>query len=269
MKKSDIYATIGTTLFCAIVLAILLLFGLSIPREELEEGVLVSFGNYDEGGGDAAPAPLEHTTTAAAPAEATAQPVSQPSASNREQLVTQEDPSVAMAAERRRREQEQQRLAQEQQRQEAERQAAAEAAERERRAQVVANAANRAAGAFGKGGSGSSNANGGQGSGIGNTMQGNPLGHGNVGGHSWSLNGRNLSGTFYKPQYGKNVEGVVVVEIRVDKNGQVISTNIRAKGTTITDEGLRRAAREAAQKTHFTTGEGTAIGYITYSFVLN
>ena len=108
----------------------------------------------------------------------------------------------------------------------------------------------------------------GQGQTKGETQQGNPAGQGSQGGHSWSLNGRNLLGKLAQPSYQGNEEGRIVVEIRVDASGNVVSAAI-TKGTTITNETLRNAAVSAAKKNKFSTGGGVAIGTITYIFRLN
>jgi TonB family protein len=108
----------------------------------------------------------------------------------------------------------------------------------------------------------------GQGQTKGETQQGNPAGQGSQGGHSWSLNGRDLLGKLAQPSYQGNEEGRIVVEIRVDASGVVVSASI-AKGTTITDATLRNSAISAAKKNKFSTGGGVAIGTITYNFRLN
>ena len=123
--------------------------------------------------------------------------------------------------------------------------------------------------------SGSGNGKGsgnGTGSGSGNGseagIQGNPAGHGNLGGNSWSLNGRSLiTGSFASPSYDKDVEGKVTVNIRVDENGRVTSATIGSP-TTISDSETRSAAIAAANRTHFSGGSGSAMGSITYNFKL-
>ena len=39
MKKSELYASVGTVVVCGIVLAILLLFGFSISKKDMDEGL--------------------------------------------------------------------------------------------------------------------------------------------------------------------------------------------------------------------------------------
>lgn len=274
IKKSDLYASICTAVFCILILLILLLCGLSIYKEEMEEGIMVSFSEDYDGGGS--PAPLEEMTelssesvpSAAAPAPQQATPAPP--------VITQQEPSAPIAssdkqltkAEKERLERQRviaERKAEEQRKAEE----ASKAAEEEaaRKAAVAANASSRVTSAFGKGGTSTSSQ--GQGSTTGNTVAGNPLGHGSEGGNSWSLSGRNLRGEFVKPAYSKNQSGTVVVEIKVDAAGNVTSATILQNGTTITDTELRNAAKAAALKTKFTAGEAISIGRITYNFVLN
>ncbi len=103
---------------------------------------------------------------------------------------------------------------------------------------------------------------------AGSGTAGNPAGKGSSGGNSWSLNGRDLKGSLYKPSYNSNEEGKVVVSIRVNENGDVVAASI-ASGTTISDSDLRNAAINAAKKTKFTSGTNVVIGTITYNFKLN
>ena len=49
MKKSEIQSAIGTAIISGIILAILCLFGLSLSQEDMEEGVMISFGDNIDG----------------------------------------------------------------------------------------------------------------------------------------------------------------------------------------------------------------------------
>lgn len=95
----------------------------------------------------------------------------------------------------------------------------------------------------------------------------NPVGHGSSAGHSWSLSGRDIRGSFPRPSNKFNQEGCVIVQIRVDAMGNVISAV--HKGGTISDRETIQLAIEAAHKTKFTEGEhDQQIGTITYKFML-
>ncbi len=248
MKKSELYAFVGTVVVCGIVLAILLLYGFSISKKDIDEGLMVSFGEEIEGFGQSE---LVAPPTAVAPV---VPPVSTP---KNEDLMTQDDESVVLAAkekEKKRKEEERQRLLEEQRRQEQQR----IAAENQRKIDQ----AKAAAGAFGKSpGAGSGNT-------TGDAMQGNPAGSGSSGGHIISLAGRALIGVLPEPDYNAKETGRIVVNIRVDRSGNVtpISFAFGSQGTNIADKNLRDASFEAARRTKFTAGSNIAMGTITYNF---
>jgi TonB family protein len=97
---------------------------------------------------------------------------------------------------------------------------------------------------FGNGGKGGSG--GGTGGGIG-TGTGTGIGSG----ISYTLNGRIVEQASPKPEYNNQAEGIVVVEITVDKEGNVIKAIAGGKGSTTLDNELLDAARRAALKAKF------------------
>lgn len=92
----------------------------------------------------------------------------------------------------------------------------------------------------------------------------NHVGHGSSAGHSWSLSGRDIRGSFPRPLNNFNQEGSVIVQIRVNDRGHVIS--VIHKGGTISDKKTIKLAIEAACRIKFTEGEHDQIGTITYNF---
>jgi len=87
-------------------------------------------------------------------------------------------------------------------------------------------------------------------------------------GINFSLAGRNPL-SLPPPEYNAQVAGTVVVRIRVNREGKVISAEPGVKGTNTLDENLREAARKAALKARFSkSDDNTQIGTITYHFVL-
>lgn len=264
IQKSEIHGAIWTIIINGIIVLLLLLFGMTMdPPPEKDPGIEIAFGDGLPG------APAEEI--AATPAEATqvraSIPEPQPQAAP--EAITQEDPSIAIEAERKKREkkeqQEQMRLEQLRVQQEQARVAAEKAAKAARDAKAAkANAL--ASGAFGGGGN-SASGDGPGGGGKGN-VPGNPLGKGSSGGNSWSLAGRDLNSTFYKPSYVGNQEGKVVISITVDKQGNVIAASV-IQGTTISEESLREECKTAARKLKFSPSpkaSGNAIGEIVYKF---
>ena len=90
------------------------------------------------------------------------------------------------------------------------------------------------------------------------------------GGINFSLAGRNRV-SIPKPEYNAQVSGTIVVRIRVDREGKVISAEPGVKGSNILDETLLEAARKAALKARFNSKSDAAYtqaGTITYHFVL-
>lgn len=276
VKKSDIYATVGTIAVCAVVLLILIYCGMSASRDQAAEGIEVSFGYEDDGFG----ATSESAADEAQPVEpvAASRPAEPNAAPNvDENLMTQRDESLALAQEKKRRqEQEKARLLAEQRERErkaAEEQAAKEQAERERKAAEKAkrDAENKAkaekagslASVFGK------DAGNGSGTTTGDSMQGNPVGSGTVGNNGWSLSGRTLRSGLPRPAYKGNEVGRIVVKIRVDRNGNVTGASIDPGASNITNKELRDASVEAAKKVKFSVGGDVAFGTITYRFAIN
>ena len=267
-QERHIVASVGTVLFMFIVFLLLWFIYLTAVVPEEQEGVEVAFGEVAEAGGymaeqsEAIPLPVPQPTSPA--------PSSAPSDNN---LMTQEDEeSLALRkqqeeAEKARRQAEAERLQrqrEEQARKEEERKAreAAEAAERAKQAEAVAKA-NAMGSLFGQSGNTT-----GSGDSQGAGQKGNPVvGHGSEGGHQFSLAGRSLKGTLPQPLNTFRQEGKVVVQIRVNAAGQVVSATI--KGGDVSDKQTQQLALDAARKAKFTEGEHDQIGTITYIFKLN
>ena len=266
-QQRHIIASIGTILFLLLLFLILWFVTLTAVKPVEEEGIEIAFGEVEDAGGympeesEAVPLPMPETT---AP--------EQPSAPSDNDLMTQEDEeALALRREQEKKERERkqaealekQRQREEQARLEAERKAreAAEAAEKAKQAEAIAKA-NQFGSLFGNSGG-----NTGSGDGQGAGQKGNPVGHGSSGGNSWNLDGRELKGTLPKPSNDFKQEGKVVVQIRVNAAGQVISATIT--GGNVSDKQTQQLALDAARKAKFTEGDHDQIGTITYIFKLN
>ncbi len=111
-----------------------------------------------------------------------------------------------------------------------------------------------------------------QGSPDGSTESDNYLGQGlGTEGVSVNLEGR---GGISLPLPSKNYQkqGVIVVEILVDRSGNVVSAREGVRGSTTTDVTLLKLAREAALRSRFTSKDDAPVhqkGTITYTFKLN
>ena len=100
----------------------------------------------------------------------------------------------------------------------------------------------------------------------GNTKEGRTEGNANA-----HLSGRSVVGSLPKPSYNAQIEGTVVVQVKVDQYGNVTEAVPGVEGTTVTDKGLWNAARNAAMKAHFNTKADAPVvqmGTITYKFKL-
>lgn len=305
---------IGTAIYHAIVLMMLLLLGFftPLPLPE-EEGILVQFGTSDQGFGRQEPAPRQmqpepsppvQQEQAVQPSTPPPQPAStpppEPAQPAEVEAMTQdyEETAAIDAAEKKRQEEaERKRLLEEQQRRqqleeqrraetERQRQAEAERKKREEEQRRITEINSRAQGAFGNSsqdGQGTSTSQsqgatfpgGNQGvptGGDGGTFGPGGSGSGNQGtGISYSLDGRTAR-SMPKPVYPGNDEGLVVVKVTVDKNGNVTAAEPGARGTTIMERQFWNEARKAALKAKFNVDDNAPAfqqGTISYRFRLN
>lgn len=100
----------------------------------------------------------------------------------------------------------------------------------------------------------------------GNAKEGRTTGNANA-----QLKGRTVVGTLPKPSYNAQLEGTVVVQVKVDQYGNVTEAIPGIEGTTVTDKNLWNAARSAAMKAHFNMSADAPViqtGTITYKFKL-
>lgn len=261
MKKSNLYGLIGSTLSCIILFLILwfVVISLNVNKPTEDEGLIVSFGNSNEGSGMTEMPAAKPTKTATS---------IKPTRSVKQDFMTQTDNSLAIAEQKRKNQKNQEQIDIEHQRLETEQ----KLANQKRKEQGAIDKASSINGLFGNGngsnsGTGKGNGAGkGTGSDSGNGIQGNPAGNGTSGvGYALKLGNRTYSGNPAKPNYPKDVEGKITVNIRVDENGAVTSTSIGSP-TTISDAEMRREAVSAANKTHFTKGKGVETGTITYNY---
>lgn len=242
------------------------------PIQLEDEGIVITLGEADEGGGMPDALPMTDAITQveqqpAAPLPTPAQP------SENELMVQEDEESLALSQQneddlKRQAEQEEmiRKRKEEEARQEAERIDREKAlAEQKAREEAIKKA--QAMGAlFGQAGST-------EGANAENatatpaaTSKGNPVGKsfGQVDGNMWSLQGRSVK-TMPKPSTDFLEQGKVVVSIRVDKAGNVVAASI-GDGTTISDRYTQQLALDAARKAKFSEGEGIVVGTITYNF---
>jgi TonB family protein len=291
---------IGTVIFHIILAVILIVTGFQPPDPPPEEeGILVNFGTDDMGSGLLEPAPAssqEESSQAEQasreevseeiPAAAVAEPQTEEAQLTQdfeeapvvEKKVEQPDPE----AERRRQEAiEAERLKQQQLEEERLRREAAEAEKRRleeeqrRRTEIMNRTRNALERANAQGtdtsGEGITEGRGNQGvetGAVGADRYGEGSGTGTEG-VSFNLEGRQAR-SLPKPAYNIQSEGIVVVEVTVDRNGNVTQAVPGVKGSTTLEEYFLRVAREAAMAAKFDRKPDATIqkGTITYHFKL-
>lgn len=272
-NDSKIIAAVATVIAMLLLWLLLWLVYIDSPYQPEDDGIEVAFGDSENGGG------MNELPMASLPQETTA-PAPVPSKPSDNDLMVQDDESLQLQKQRdeekrRKAAEEAERVRkqkEEQARVEAERIAKEKAlAEQRAKEQKAIENASKLGGLFGQ----TNTAEGGNGetSSGSSSVKGNPVGHGTSGGNSWSLNGRSINGRLASPTYSNNVEGVVVVAIRVNAQGAVISAT-KGQGTTISDQATIDAACAAARKASFSEykaadgGSAEVVGTITYVFKL-
>jgi len=293
---------IGTLVTHGVILIFLLYFGILITKPAtppFEEGILVNFGDSETGLGLEEPAPGEREPSVK-PIESASEKVVLPpppakkvSAADDEPIVTQDvEKTVAVKTPKKKVvekviDPEKQRLAEEERLQKAE-QLRQQKEEQQRLAQAAAEQRkigeinSRAKNVFGGGGKGSPDSKStSQGITYGTGNQGVPQGSANAerygpgggigNGVSFSLDGR-TSQSLPKPRYPGNEEGVVVVQVTVNKSGLVTKAEAGVRGSNTADPELISAAKKAALQAKFNVDNNAPAyqtGTITYRFVLD
>ena len=246
-QQRHIIASVGTVLFLLLVFLILWFCYLTAVAPEQEEGVEVEFAEIEELDEPEEPslsAYAEEPSEAApaAPASPAVVATDPKPASPPEHIVSEEE---SLALERARKEQEERE--------------AAERARKKKEAEAIAKA-QQMGNLFGK--TDGTSVGGGDTKGEG--QKGNPVGHGSSGTGSWKLDGRGLKGNLPAPSKDFKQEGKVVVQIRVNAAGQVVSAAVT--GGDVSDKTTQQLALDAAKRAKFTEGDHDQIGTITYIF---
>ena len=270
--KNHIIAAAGTIVSMVLVFLLLYYLQITAPRRVEEEGIEIAFGNDDQGGGMPDMAPIQpQPQSEVLPAPAA------PSKPSTNDLMVQDETDEDVLALAKQREEEAKRYEEEQvlirQRQEAEARAEAErqakeqaAAEKRAKEQAAIDKAQQAMAGFGN----TSSAMGANGDNSSTTqssgVKGNPVakGFGNIGGNTWTLQGRDCK-ALPKPSSDFKQEGRVVVNIQVDEMGNVVTASI-GSGTNISDASTQQLALNAARQAKFTKGDKTQRGSIIYTF---
>ncbi len=283
VNKEQRFGIISTILFLIGFTGMLFLFGFKTEAPQDEEGILINFGTSDFGAGAVEPRP----TPDPVPQESVPEPVStpEPVTNNEatEEVLNQDYEESAAIEQKKKEEQEAKEKQAEIDRQKeierqkqlererlAEEKRQREEAERKEIEKLTQNAFGGQNPTGDNTGEGTSSGNGNQGASDGSVDSQNRAGGGAGNGISFSL-GNRKNKSLPKPVYTAQAEGKVVVEIKVDQNGNVISARAGVKGTTTSDKKLQQAAYQAAMKATFNVDKSAPaqqVGTITYHFVL-
>ena len=299
-KKEKVSGYFGSIIFHAALIVLFLFLGLKTNPIE-EEGILVNFGDSPTGFGMSEPVRNEPSGIQTTPPSIPTQTSTPPSQSSKpapvkENVMTQNyEETAKINAEEKKRREEQQRILEDERKQKAEQERQkrieedkkrAEEAEKQRiiaeekrkqeeQERLAQQARNNVNQAFSKtDGTGTSEGvtqgTGNQGHLTGDPNATNRDGTGlGTSGNSFSLAGRSLVGSLPKPVENCNDEGVIVVEVTVDKTGKVTAAQTILSGSRNLTPCLRKAAEEAALKAKFNNDPNAAAaqkGTITYRF---
>lgn len=262
---------IGTTIFHVVIGIIVLFLGLSTPLPlPGEESIIISFGTDDDGSGIAQPQRQE-----AAPPTPSPPPVSE--AETEEHIITQdieEAPSLPVPQEEEVRQPEPAQTVEQPQPVPAEEVDAEEMAEEtpERRPDPSALFPGRTATGDNDTSEGETTGPGSQGRETGSLDSPHRTGGdtGSPDGISFSLDGRNPL-SLPLPEYDYQVEGIVVVEVTVNRNGEVTNAIAGVRGSTTMNDYLLNTAKRAAERARFNVRQDAPAsqrGTITYHFRL-
>jgi colicin import membrane protein len=255
----------GTTIIHLVLFLLLILVGFSVPPpRETEEGILVNFGTGETGLGMIEPSPPAVKEEAAPPVKKSPKVKAEEDpllTQNSEEApeVKKVDPEAVkrklekIEADRKIKEQlEAERIIREQaeaerKRVEAEQQRQSDIMNRTKNA--LANSKNAGTNSAGEGVAGGPGNQGVLPGSVDSKVRGDGSGKGDQG-VSYSLQGRG-SQSLPSPKYDYQGEGIVVVEVGVDRLGKVISANSGIKGSTTLDDYLVKVAKEAALAARF------------------
>ena len=262
---------IGTAIFHVVITLIILFLGFSTPLPlPGEEGIIINFGTDDDGLGFTQPSRQESTPPAPRPT-----PVTEPETEN--QLVTQdfeEAPSLPQPEQEETRQPEPVTPVEEPQPEPVEEAVPEEVAE-----EVPERTPNPNALFPGRSASGDTDSSEGETTGTGNQGReaGSPDSPHRIGGDSgspdgisFSLAGRNPL-SLPLPDYNYQVEGIVVVEVTVNRNGDVTNAIPGVRGSTTLNDYLLNTAKRAAERAKFNVKPDAPAfqkGTITYHFRL-
>lgn len=261
---------IGTIIFHIIIGTIFMFFGYTTPLPlPEEEGILINFGDSDEGFGPVEPQYSESAMQESVEQQQESIPETTTSPDD-DGAITQDYEEAPAVKEQGKKEKTEETKTETQPKPEQEEEKTEVKEEQKVNEQALFPGRNRDNNNSTS--EGETNGENNQGSTTGSVDSKNHVGGESMGtsGTSFSLTGRNPE-SLPKPDYNYQIEGKVVVEITVDKYGSVTSAVPGVKGSTTLDANLLAAAKRAALKARFDKKPDAPAyqkGTITYYFKL-
>lgn len=272
--KPHIIAAIGSLVSMVLVLLLLYFLSVDVPVRVEDEGIEISFGDMDDGGGRPDMDPIMPQPQD----EALPAPPAQTRPSSNDLMVQEDEEDLLVLAKQR--EEEARRKAEEEEfirkqreeeaRIEAERYAREQAlAEKQAQKQEAIARAQQAMAGFGQ----TASAVGANGDNTATTdaagVKGNPVGKGfgSMNGNTWTLYGRDNK-ELPLPSLDSIAPGKVTVNIIVNEAGDVVSASI-GEGSDVGGLSIQQAALDAARRAKFTKGDKPQRGQIVYIFKTN
>ncbi len=261
---------IGTIIFHVIIGAVFMFFGYTTPLPlPEEEGILINFGDNDDGSGQVEPQYSESAMQESVEKQQESIPETTTSPDD-EGAITQDYEEAPAVKEQGKKEKTVETKTETQPKPEPKEEKTEVKEEQKVNEQALFPGRNRNDNT--NAGEGETDGENNQGSTTGSVDSDNHVGGESMGtsGTSFSLTGRNPE-SLPKPDYNYQIEGKVVVEISVDKYGNVTSAVPGIKGSTTLDANLLAAAKRAALKAKFDKKPDAPAyqkGTITYFFKL-
>ncbi|MGE0089235.1 MAG: energy transducer TonB [Bacteroidales bacterium] len=264
---------IGTIVFHAIILLLIITFGYSTPLPlPAEEGILINFGDSDEGIGEEEPMVNDQNNAQNAPEVSKTVNESAVDEADEGNITQDFEEAPVVKKEAKKTEQKTEKKEVKPQPNPEVKTETKTEVKKEQQVDTRALFPGRNPNSTSTSGEGETGKEGNQGSKTGSIDSENHTGGNSTGGkgYDFSLSGRNPE-SIPKPEYNYQIDGKVVVEITVDKQGTVTDAVPGVKGSTTLDANLLAAAKKAALLAKFDRKPDAPAyqkGTITYYFKL-
>lgn len=251
-KKGKVFGSIATAAYVLMWVLLIVFVSFDLTPEQTEDGILIDFGDSDQGFGKTDMALVSSLT-----------PQSNVSQSSVEEQITTQDfeqaPEVSVPDNKNTEQSTQDTPSTQEQ------ETPPTPAPRQVNQQALFKGRTEQSGSASEGST--------QGVGNQGNLEGSPQGdHAGTGqgtsGNSFNLTGRNLIGALPIPEYGADDQGKIVIQIVVSPKGDVTSASFQSAGSTTQNGTLVNAALRAAREAKFNVADSTTPqqGTITYIF---